>query len=53
MKYRNKEEELQVTKAGGTVVPFGARTTVLLYTEGGKASSKVAKAQAKGITLMT
>ena len=51
--YRSKEEELQVTKAGGTVVPFGSKTTVLLYTEGGKASSKVSKAQAKGITIMT
>ncbi len=51
--YRNKDEELKVTQAGGTVVPFGSKTTVLLYTEGGKASSKVSKAQAKGISVMT
>lgn len=51
--YRSKEEELKVAESGGTVVPFGARTTVLLYTEGGKASSKVTKAQSKGIPIMT
>ncbi len=51
--YRDKVQELTITKAGGTIVPFGARTTVLLYAEGGKASSKVSKAQSKGIPIMT
>lgn len=51
--YRSKDEENAVIKNGGTVVPFGSKTTVLLYTEGGKASTKVSKAQAKGIATMT
>lgn len=51
--YRSKEEEDQVSKAGGQVVPFGTKTTVLIYSPTGKASSKVAKAEQRGIKIMT
>ena len=51
--YRDKEQEAEITRRGGIVVPFGSRTTHLLVTDGGKASGKVAKAEAKGITVTT
>lgn len=47
--YRSKEQEEWVVANGGQVVPFGSKTQVLLYKEGGKASSKVSKAADKGI----
>jgi len=49
--YRDKAQEAEVEAGGGTVVPFGSKTTVLFIKDGGKASSKVAKAKAAGITV--
>lgn len=49
--YRSKEEEAWVESLGGEVVPFGSRTTTLLYKVGGKASSKVDKARDKGVVV--
>ncbi len=51
--YRSSEEESAFTEKGGVVVPFGSSTTILFYKEGGKASSKVDKAQQKGIKVTT
>ena len=39
--------------AGGEVVSFGSKTTILLVKAGGKASSKVEKAEAKGTKVQT
>lgn len=47
--YRSKEEEAWIESLGGEVVPFGSKTTTLIYKIGGKASSKVDKAREKGI----
>jgi DNA ligase (NAD+) len=47
--YRDKAHEEAVANAGGEVVPFGSKTTILLVKAGGKASSKVDKAREKGI----
>lgn len=51
--HRNKEEERIVQENGGAVVPFGGRTKVLLFSQAGKLSTKIAKAEAKGIPTMT
>lgn len=51
--YRSKEQEEQFVANGGEIVSFGSKTTVLFYKEGGKTSSKVEKAEAKGITVTT
>ena len=51
--YRDKTQEEAVQAAGGVVAPFGSKTTVLLYSESGKQSSKVAKAESRGIKVMT
>jgi NAD-dependent DNA ligase len=51
--YRDKEQEAAVEAAGGEVVDFGSRTQVLLFKEGGKASSKIDKARDKGILVTT
>lgn len=51
--YRNKEEEAAIEAAGGSVVPFGSKTTILVYKAGGKASSKLDKARAKGVRVVT
>lgn len=48
--YRDKGEEAKVETFGGTVVSFGAKTTVLLYNPDGKASTKVEKAGDKAMT---
>lgn len=48
--YRDKGEEAEITRLGGQVVPFGSKTNVLFYKEDGKASTKIDKAKAKGIT---
>lgn len=48
--YRDKAQEAVVEQNGGEVANFGARTTVLLYKEGGKASSKVNKAGDRAMT---
>jgi len=39
--YRDKAHEAAVIAAGGEVVGYGAKTTILLYKEGGKSSSKI------------
>ncbi|MNK95574.1 DNA ligase [compost metagenome] len=51
--YRSKEQEEQFVANGGEIVSFGSKTTVLFYKDGGKTSSKVEKAEAKGITVTT
>jgi DNA ligase (NAD+) len=51
--YRNKDEERTVQENGGKVVPFGGRTQVLLFSPTGKLSTKIDKAKAKGIAVMT
>lgn len=51
--YRNKEEESLVTENGGQVVPFGGKTSILLVSPTGKASSKTDKAAEKGIPVLT
>jgi DNA ligase (NAD+) len=51
--YRNGEEEQLVVENGGVIVPFGSKTKVLLYRPGGKSSSKLDKARAKGIVTVT
>ena len=51
--YRDKDQEARVQALGGTVVPFGSKTTHLLVTDGGKASTKADKARAKGIRVLT
>lgn len=47
--YRDKAHEAAVEAAGGEIVPFGSKTTILLIKAGGKASTKVGKAKAMGI----
>lgn len=47
--YRDKTHEAAIIAAGGEVVPFGSKTTVLLFKEGGKSSTKQDAAAAKGI----
>jgi NAD-dependent DNA ligase len=51
--YRNAEHEAAVAARGAEVIKYGAKTTILLYKEGGKASSKVDAAKAKGIKVCT
>lgn len=47
--YRDKQQEAALIANGAEVVPFGSKTTILLYKEGGKASSKLDKAAEKGV----
>ena len=47
--YRSPEQEQAIEAAGGQIVSFSSKTTVLLYKEGGKESTKLDKARAKGI----
>lgn len=51
--YRDESQEQALTAQGAEIVSFGKRTNILLYKESGKASSKVAKAKADGITVTT
>lgn len=51
--YRSKEEEAAVTASGGEVVSFSKKTSVLIFSDSGKVSSKVAKAKEAGIQTMT
>lgn len=51
--YRDKEEEDLVAKQGGVVVPFGSKTTILMYDVSGKESSKVSKAKEKKIKVIS
>lgn len=51
--YRDKHQEQLVTENGGTVVPFGGKTTVLLVSPSGKASSKADKARERNVPVLT
>jgi len=51
--YRSADEEAAVAAAGGEVIKFGARTTILLYKDDGKASTKVEMAEEKGMKVKT
>jgi DNA ligase (NAD+) len=51
--YRNIAHEAQVQKLGGVVDKFSAKTTILLYKEGGKLSTKIEKAKEKGLKVCT
>lgn len=51
--YRDKAHEASVAAAGATVVPYGAKTSILLYKDGGKASAKVESAKDKGLRVCT
>lgn len=48
--YRDKEQEDFIVNNGGKIVSFGAHTTVLLYKENGKRSSKIEKAGSRALT---
>lgn len=48
--YRSSEQENLITSLGGEIVTFSKKTTVLLYKEGGRKSSKVEKAGDKAMT---
>ncbi len=49
--WRDADLVEKITKAGGQYVDFGSKTTILVY--GGRPSSKVDKAKAKGIDVMS
>lgn len=51
--YRDKEQEAIVVKNGGQVISFGSKTSMLLVSPTGKASTKQTKAEEKGIPVMT
>lgn len=50
--YRDEEQEQTIKKNGGRI-KWDSNTDVLLYSPSGKASSKVDKAKAKGIPVLT
>lgn len=51
--YRDKHQEDILASKGAEIVPFGTKTTLLLFREGGKASSKLDKAKEKGVRVCT
>jgi NAD-dependent DNA ligase len=51
--YRDAAHEATVEARGAEVVPYSAKTTILLFKKGGKASSKIEAARAKGIRVCT
>lgn len=51
--FRDKEAESLIVSNGGQVVSFGGRTTILLVSPTGKASTKADKAREKGIQVLT
>lgn len=51
--YRSLEEEAFIIANGGTVTSFNKKTSVLFYKSEGKASSKIAQAQANGVRVIT
>jgi NAD-dependent DNA ligase len=51
--YRDATQEQTVKENGGQIVPFGGKTTVLLYKASGKSSTKIQKAQDKGLVVLT
>lgn len=48
--YRAPDEEQTILANGGAIVSFSAKTSVLFYKEGGKASTKVANAGDRAMT---
>jgi DNA ligase (NAD+) len=48
--YRDKDQEKKVIEHGASVIPFGSKTDILLYSPTGKASTKVTKAGTKAMT---
>ncbi|QDH83545.1 DNA ligase [Achromobacter phage Motura] len=48
--YRAPEQEAEIIAGGGEVVSFTGKTTHLFYKEGGKTSSKIAKAGDRAMT---
>lgn len=50
--YRSPEQVAKIEAAGGTMVDFGSKTTVLLYKDNGKKSTKIDKARAKGLRVV-
>lgn len=48
--YRSDSEEQTVLANGGAIVPFSAKTSILFYKEGGKASTKVEQAGDRAMT---
>lgn len=51
--YRDADHEAAVESRGAEVIKYGAKTTILVYKKGGKASTKVEAARAKGIRVCT
>ena len=51
--YRDKDEEAWVESQGGEVISFSSKTSILLYREDGKASTKLDKARARGVKVTT
>ena len=51
--YRSTEDEAWITSKGGEIINFGSKTTILLYKQEGKASTKVDKARSTGIQVLT
>lgn len=51
--YRNTDHEAAVEVLGAEIVPFGSKTTILLYKKGGKASTKLDKARGAGARVCT
>ena len=51
--YRDKAQEAALKARGAEIVAFGGRTQVLIYKAGGKASTKIDKARAKGVIVKT
>ncbi len=51
--YRDKAHEQWVTDNGGQVIPFGSKTQYLVHKEGAQTNTKLDKAKAKGIKVMT
>lgn len=51
--YRDKNHESYIIENGGVLVPFGGKTTVLLYSAEGKPSGKVNNAMERGVRVTT
>lgn len=51
--YRDLTHEQAVTDRGAEVVSFGSKTTILIYKQGGKMSTKLDKARDKGVRVLT
>lgn len=51
--YRSADEERTFVQLGGTVIPFGSKTTVLFFNAEGKKSSKIEKAHSLGIATVS